>query len=258
MRLHRVIPVLLNDVDGLYKTKNFANGNYIGDPLNTIKIFNAKGVDELLLIDIGRSRDRLGPNFRLVERCVLECLVPLTYGGGIRSLSDAKTLFRIGVEKILIQSLFIENPEEVLKIANYVGTSSVSIALDVKRDEEGQFGIFNASKKAFISGSLRDYVASIEKSGAGEIVLTSVDKEGLMQGMDLELIDCVTRWTSLPVVAHGGAGDLRHLSLAIRSGASAVACGSLFVYYGMRNGVLINYIDSEALASDITKMEGGV
>jgi cyclase len=256
MKLHRVIPVLLNDGDGLYKTKKFAQPNYIGDPLNTIRIFNAKGVDELLLIDIGRSRDKLGPNFRLVERCVAECFAPLTYGGGIRSLDDAKTLFRTGIEKILIQTLHLERPQEVSAISNRFGASSVSVSLDVKCDHLGQYRIFNSARRVFVDGDLRSYVESIEKSGAGEIVLTAVDMEGAMQGMDLKLIDSVTRWTSLPVVAHGGAGSVRDFSLAIKSGASAVAAGSLFVYYTLRKGVLINYIHSETLGDDLIAISG--
>jgi cyclase len=249
MLRHRIIPVLLNTAEGLVKTEKFKDPIYIGDPLNALRIFNQKFVDEILIIDIERSKLNLGPDLKSIERYVSECFMPLGYGGGIRNLTDAKNLLKLGVEKVIIQSAALNNPNLIAEIAEYSGSQSVAVAIDVERDKKGQLNVFRSSNNSHIDVPLHAFVNDLQKKGVGEIILTSVNCEGTMSGYDLDLIRQVSRLTNVPLVAHGGAGKLQHFADAIQSGADAVAAGSLFVFYGKKRGVLINYPDYSDLES---------
>ena len=238
---HRIIPILLNDKDGLVKTRAFSNPVYIGDPINTVRIFNEKFADELLILDIGRSRNNLGPDFDLVRKITAECFMPLGYGGGIRNLEDAKELFALGIEKVILQTAAISDQGVVSKIANFTGSQSISVSIDVKNDENNVPRVYHAATRKYLDISLGNFMKIVEDNGAGEILLTSVNREGSMSGFDLKLIESVRGMTSIPLVVNGGAGSVKDLVQAINAGADAVAAGSMFVFYGSRRGVLINY-----------------
>jgi cyclase len=241
MLRNRVIPVLLHDETGLVKTREFRESVYIGDPINAVRIFNQKEVDELILLEIGRSRRGLGPDFDLVERISSECFMPLGYGGGISSLDDAKKLFAIGIEKIVLQTAAILNPKLIEKISEFSGKQSVAVSVDVYRDKDGMPKIYHASKQEKLDVPFLPYVRSLQDKGCGEIILTSIHKEGQMQGMDLDLITSAKRSITIPIIAHGGARNIDDLVHAIEAGADAIAAGSMFVFYKSRKGVLINY-----------------
>lgn len=241
MLRNRVIPILLNDKGGLVKTCKFKNPVYIGDPLNAIRIFNNKNVDELILLDIGRTRDGVSPDFELVRRVVSECFMPLGYGGGIRTLADAQKLFAFGVEKVILQTITFQNMKVLEEIANFSGNQSVSISVDVKRNRHGTPKIFNSSLGKVLDLNISKYLKDLENAGAGEIVLTAVDSEGTFGGFDLGLLSLFKDTLHVPLVVNGGAGSIEDFQTAIDFGADAVAAGSLFVFYSPRRGVLISY-----------------
>jgi cyclase len=241
MLRNRVIPILLHDKGGLVKTCKFKDPVYIGDPLNAIRIFNNKHVDELILLDIGRTRDGVSPDFELVRRVVSECFMPLGYGGGIRTLNDAQKLFSFGVEKVILQTITFDNMKVLEDIASFSGNQSVSISVDVKRDRNGAPKIYNSALGRVLDLDISEYLRSLENGGAGEIVLTSVDREGTFSGFDLELISLFKASLNIPLVVNGGAGSIEDFQTAIDFGAEAVAAGSFFVFYSSRRGVLLNY-----------------
>jgi cyclase len=253
MLRNRVIPVLLHDETGLVKTREFGESVYIGDPINAVRIFNEKEVDELILLEIGRTRRGLGPDFDLVKRISSECFMPLGYGGGIGSLDDAKQLFATGIEKIVLQTAAILNPELIEKISEFSGKQSVAVSVDVYRDKDGLPKVYHASKRKKLALPLLPYLKSLQDIGCGEIILTSVHKEGQMQGMDLEMISLARSSVTIPIVAHGGARNIDDLVKAVEAGADAIAAGSMFVFYKTRKGVLINYPAYEELEKRLGK-----
>jgi cyclase len=242
MIIPRVIPCLLLSGNGLVKTTNFANPKYVGDPINAIRIFNEKEVDELMIIDIKATYENRGPDFNLIEQLASECFMPLCYGGGIRDMNDVHTLFKLGIEKVAIQSAVFLNPSLINEIAGYYGQQAVVVSMDVKRNWLGAIKLFSHNKNINISSkNWREYVKYLENLGAGEILLNSVDKDGKMDGVDLELIAEVSKSINIPVVAIGGIGSLNDIKSAINAGASAVAAGSFFVFQGPHRAVLITY-----------------
>lgn len=249
MRSLRVIPVLLLKNNGLVKTVKFKNPVYVGDPINAIKIFNEKEVDELVFLDMEVTQKGGEPDYKLLQEFASEAFFPLAYGGGIRTLDQAKRIFRIGVEKIVLSSAAISNPSLVREIANYAGSSSVVICIDIKKTLFGAYNIFHRNGQKLENSNPFDMAKSMEGLGAGEIIVNSVDLDGTMSGYDCELIKKMSEVVSVPVVALGGAGSLNDLKLAAESGASAVAAGSFFVFFGKLKGVLITYPSTKDLDS---------
>ena len=249
MRSLRVIPVLLLKNHGLVKTVKFKNPVYVGDPINAIKIFNEKEVDELVFLDMEVTQKGGEPDYKLLQEFASEAFFPLAYGGGIRTLDQAKRIFRIGVEKIVLSSAAISNPSLVREIANYAGSSSVVICIDIKKTLFGAYNIFHRNGQKLENSNPFDMAKSMEGLGAGEIIVNSVDLDGTMSGYDCELIKKMSEVVSVPVVALGGAGSLNDLKLAAESGASAVAAGSFFVFFGKLKGVLITYPSTKDLDS---------
>jgi imidazole glycerol-phosphate synthase subunit HisF len=237
----RIIPILLHDKRGLVKTRGFKNPVYIGDPINSIRIFNEKYVDELVFLDIGRTRDGLGPDLDLVSRIAQECFMPLGYGGGIRNLQDAKDLFSCGVEKVILQNAALKNLKLVAEIAEFGGSQSIAISLDFKRRAREKYELFTQNSGVDKNLSLETILLDLQKHGAGEVIITSVDHEGSMSGYDLELIRKIRSLVSIPIVANGGAGKLTDFEQVFDAGADAAAAGSMFVFIGKLRGVLINY-----------------
>ena len=228
----RVIPCLLLRNLGLVKTVKFKNPKYLGDPINIIKIFNDKEVDELFFLDITATVENRKPPFNLIAQVASECFMPLCYGGGVRSLEDMKVLFSLGVEKVSVNSYAVEHPTFVKAASDLFGSQSIIISMDVKTNRLGKYEVFTYSGKKATSLDPVKFALQMEKQGAGEILLNSIDRDGMMQGYELELIRRVSGAVSIPVVACGGAGRVQHLGEAVeKGGASAAAAGSLFVFF---------------------------
>ncbi|RDB42164.1 imidazole glycerol phosphate synthase cyclase subunit [Halomonas sp. DQ26W] len=241
MLSHRVIPTLLLSKGGLVKTTKFKQPKYVGDPVNAIRIFNEKEVDELVVLDIDASREGREPDYDAIAEFASECFMPLAYGGGIRTVKQARTLFSLGLEKVVLQTAILDNTELISDIAQRFGSQSVIASVDIKRDWRGRAKIWSAAKRKKLDPPWLDKLQEFVDAGAGEILLNSVDRDGTQQGYDNELIATAAKALSVPVIALGGAGKLEHLASVVESGASAVAAGSLFVFQGPHRAVLISY-----------------
>jgi imidazole glycerol-phosphate synthase subunit HisF len=238
----RIIPCLLVQDKGLVKTVGFKDPKYVGDPINAVRIFNEKEVDELMVLDIDATRDNREPDFKMIENLAAECRMPLCYGGGVKTVEQAQRIFELGVEKIAISSVAIENPDIVAKIAKRVGNQSVIIVLDVKKNFWGKYEVFTHNGKKNTNKSPMELAKQFEQLGAGEIVINSIDNDGVMKGYDMNLIDKVRESITLPMSVLGGAGSLKDIAqLIAKHGIIGAAAGSLFVFKGVYKAVLINY-----------------
>lgn len=241
MLKHRVIPCLLLRNGGLVKTMKFNNPKYVGDPINAIRIFNDKEVDEIIVLDIMASREKKEPNYALIEQFAGECFMPLCYGGGIRTVEQATLLFSLGVEKVCLQTAALDDMDIITQIADKFGNQSVLISIDVKKNWMGKYQIYSATSRQLLPHSLMVFLQKAVAAGAGEVVLNAVDRDGMMQGMDIRLIHDASAAISVPLIAVGGAGSLNDIKAAIDSGASAVSAGAFFVFQGPHRAVLITY-----------------
>lgn len=238
----RVIPVLLLQDGGLVKTKQFSSPTYIGDPVNAIRIFNDKEVDELVFLDIDASKANRPPDFDLLAEIASECFMPLGYGGGVSSMEHVERLFKIGLEKIIFNSVSFKNPNLITEVSKSVGNQSVVVSIDVTTNWRGKKKLYSHSEKKHYDENIVEFAKKMESLGAGEIILNSVKRDGIMGGYDIELIKEVSNNISIPLVACGGAGSLRDIKSVINNGdASAAAAGSFFVFHGPHKAVLINY-----------------
>jgi len=243
----RITPCLLVHKKGLVKTVGFEDPKYVGDPINAVKIFNEKEVDELIVIDIDATVEGRGPDFNLIKNIAIESRMPLCYGGGITTVEQAKKIISLGVEKIAISSAAIYNTNLLKDIGIAIGTQSVVVVLDVKK--KGIFGnyeIYTHNGKKNSKYKLKDYLTILNEIGIGEIVVNSIDEDGKMKGYDFKLFDFVRDLTNMPMTILGGAGSLEDISNAIRRYKTiGVAAGSLFVFKGKYKAVLINYPDRQ-------------
>ncbi len=238
----RVIPSLLIRNGGLVKTVKFADARYVGDPINAIKIFNEKEVDELAVIDIDASRQHRPPDYEMLLRINKEAFMPLAYGGGIKTLEEIQKILNIGYEKVIINSKALDDPPFVTEAAKECGNQSVVVCIDVKKNLLGQHRVYDHIRRKVRDIKVRDYAQQMEKNGAGEILLYSVDRDGTFSGYDLHILKEVTSAVSVPVIALGGAGKIEDFADAVKKGgASAVSAGSLFVFHGPHRAVLITY-----------------
>jgi cyclase len=248
----RVIPCLSLKDGGLVKTRRFRDPVYVGDPINAMRIFNDKQADEVFLLDIAATVSGREPDFAAIEEIVAEAFVPIGYGGGITSLEQAARILEIGVEKIVVNSAIHAKPDLVPQLAQHFGAQAVVASIDVKAK---MFGGREVVTQAGRQATGHDPVAvatSLARSGAGEILLTSVDRDGMREGYDLDLIRAIAGAVDVPVIACGGAGRVEHFAAAIHAGAAAVAAGSLFVHHGPHRAVLISYPERAALDSLLT------
>jgi imidazole glycerol-phosphate synthase subunit HisF len=242
----RVIPCLLLRGYGLVKTRKFKDAVYIGDPINAVRIFSEKEVDEIIVLDIDASREGHEPNYDLITQIAGECFMPMAYGGGVSTLDQVRRLIRSGVEKVVINSAAIESAKIITESADIFGSQAVVAAVDVRRTLLGGYKVVAKSATVESRLKLEEHLQQLQAAGAGEILINSVDRDGTMAGYDLELLRIVSRNVSVPVVACGGAGTVEHLKQAItEGGVSAVAAGSMFVFHGRHRAVLINYPDEK-------------
>lgn len=241
MLKHRVIPCLLLQNGGLVKTQKFANPKYVGDPINAIRIFNEKEVDELLVLDIEASKANLEPNYDLIEQFAGECFMPLAYGGGIASVDQARRLFSIGVEKVAVQTKVLTNMDLVTDIASRYGNQSVVVAIDIKKNLLGRHKLYSCATGKIVDRDWLEFIKTAVDAGAGEILINAVDRDGTLSGMDIPLIEKAVSVCSVPLIAVGGVGCLADIRAAVKAGASAVAAGAFFVYHGPHRAVLITY-----------------
>jgi cyclase len=251
----RVIPVLLLLDKGLVKTIRFENPTYIGDPINAVHIFNEKEVDELIFLDITSAKRSNTPDvhklydipFDLVRNISEECSMPLAFGGGVRTIGDIQQILATGVEKVVLNSSAVENSKLISSAAERFGNQSIVVSIDVKRKTNGMYEVFSHGGKKQTGLDPVTHARNVVSHGAGEILINTIDRDGTMQGYDLDLIHRVASALTVPVIACGGAGNPGHFSDAISAGASAVAAGSMFVFHGRRRAVLISYPDRSEL-----------
>lgn len=238
----RVIPALLLKGQGLVKTVKFKEPKYLGDPINIVRIFNDKEVDELVLLDITATPEKRGPQFDLLKNIASEAFIPLAYGGGIRSMDDVRKLLSIGIEKLIMNTSAVETPSLVREVADHAGSQAAVVSMDVKKNFLGKYEVFTHCGQKKTGLDPVKHAIEMERMGVGEIIINSIDRDGTMQGYDVDIIRKVADAVRVPVVACGGAGNLSHISEAIKQGhASAAAAGSIFVFQGPLRGVLISY-----------------
>lgn len=236
----RMIPVLLLSGRGLYKTVRFGERTYLGDPLNIARIFNEKEVDELCLLDIDAARQGRPPDFDYIRQFAEECFMPVSYGGGLRSVEDCRRVIASGFEKVVINTALAEAMDLASDVAAVFGAQAVVGSLDA-RAHDGGWRVWTQGASRDTGSEAADYARRLEAAGVGEILLNAVDRDGTQAGYDLDLVRHVARAVSVPVIACGGARDLDDLVEAVvAAGAAAAAAGSLFVFYGRRRAVLIN------------------
>ncbi|WP_333845691.1 AglZ/HisF2 family acetamidino modification protein [Limnohabitans sp.] len=239
----RIIPCLLIHNGGLVKTVGFGASKYIGDPLNAVRIFNEKEVDELMVVDINASRYGREPDYKLIANLALECRMPLSYGGGVKTVEHFDRIIGLGVEKVAVSSAAVEDPELISRAAARVGSQSVVTVIDVKKARlfrKYEVVTLNATRRTGLDPAA--FAAEMQRLGAGEIVLNSVDRDGEMKGYDFDLIDSVRNSISTPLTVLGGAGSLEDIrGLVSRYGIIGAAAGSLFVFKGKYRAVLISY-----------------
>jgi cyclase len=239
----RLIPCLLVHKGGLVKTVKFGEPKYVGDPINAVRIFNEKEVDELVVLDIDATTKGIEPDYQMISHLATECRMPLCYGGGVRTVTQIEKIVSLGVEKVAISSAAVESPSLISDAASRVGSQSIVVVIDVKRS-----GLLRRYEVVTRNGSCRtglhpvEFARSIAELGAGEIVVNSVDRDGEMKGYDLELVESIRQAVNLPLTVLGGAGNLGDVKdLFEKYGIVGAAAGSLFVFKGKYRAVLINY-----------------
>ena len=238
----RVMPCLLLKGAGLVKTVRFKDPKYIGDPRNAVKIFNEREVDELVLFDITATVENKPPQYALLEEIVGEAFMPVSYGGGLRSVQDIQRLLAVGIEKAVISTQSVENPHLIEEAAAQFGSSTISVCIDVKRSVLGRYEVRTRRGTNNAAVDPVTHARKMEALGVGEIIVNSIDRDGTMAGYDLPLLRSVTAAVGVPVVASGGAGTIEHFAEAVTTAhVSAVAAGSMFVYRGKHRAVLINF-----------------
>lgn len=245
----RIIPCLQLIDQSLVKTIQFNKYSYIGDPINTVRIFNELEVDELCFLDIRATVEKRQPNLKILSEIANECFMPLSYGGGVRDAETAKKILSIGFEKIVINTAAFTDPTLITKIAEHSGKQSVIGSIDIKKSLLGKYQVYihDGTKKTDLDSV--GWAQKLESLGAGELLVTAIDRDGTWKGFDIELTKMISAAVSIPVIANGGAGKIEHIGQVVHeSNASAVALGSMVVYQNKDMGVLVNFPDRGKLA----------
>jgi len=241
MRCTRIIPCLLLKGCGLVKTVKFKNPKYVGDPINAVRIFNDKEVDELVFLDISASSEGRDPPYEVIRDIAGECFMPVSYGGGISTILQMKRILNSGVEKVVINSAVVRNPTLIRAAADCFGSQSIVVSIDAKKKWTGKYEVCTHAGMQGTGMDPVEWAHIVEHEGAGEIMLNAIDRDGTMAGFDDKLISNVSHALNIPVIAVGGAGHVEHFDSAVRAGASAVSAGSMFVFQGPHRAVLISY-----------------
>jgi cyclase len=244
----RIIPCLQLINESLVKTVKFNKYGYIGDPVNTVRIFNELEVDELCFLDIRATKENRSPNFNILKEIADECFMPLSYGGGIKDAETAKKILSIGFEKIILNTVAYDSPNIVSDIAKYSGNQSVIGSIDIKKNIFGNYSIYtnNGTKKRSLDPLI--WAKQLEDLGAGELLITSIDRDGTWSGYEIDLLCKISTSVNIPVIANGGAGSINDIIEVVnKSKVSAVALGSLVVYQAKGLGVLVNFPNKNLL-----------
>lgn len=242
----RIIASLLIQDNGLVKTTKFKEPRYLGDPMNAVRIFNEKEVDELAVFDISATVNGKRPNFKMIENFAEECRMPLCYGGGITKVEEAQQIFSLGVEKIALSAAAFKNPELITELSNKVGAQSVVVVLDIKKKFLGGYDVYTHNGTKIVGKNPFELIQKFQELGAGEIVINNIDEDGMMKGYDLSFVEKARKSTTLPMTVLGGAGSLEDIGKLIEKfGIIGAAAGSRFVYKGKLKGVLINYPNND-------------
>lgn len=242
----RIIPCLLFRGGGLVKTVRFGEHKYVGDPINAVRIFNEKEVDELMFLDIDATTAQREPDYRLIENLAAESRMPLSYGGGVKTVDQARKIIGLGIEKVALSAAAVANPALVAQIAEELGAQSVVVVVDVKRLRNGRYEVFTHNGRVASGRMLEEFIVEVQEANAGEIVVNSIDNDGCMKGYDLEAARAARKVTKVPLTVLGGAGTLADLRALISEfGVVGAAAGSLFVFKGAYKAVLINYPSHE-------------
>ena len=252
MKRIRVIPVLLIKDNGLVKSVQFKKHKYVGDPINAVKIFNDKEVDELAILDISATAHNRPPNIERIAEIGSEAFMPVSYGGGITSFSQVKEILFNGIEKVVINKSAHTHPELITKISDAYGSQSMVVSIDVKKNWLGKYKVFTENGSVNTDQDPVQFAKKCEALGAGEILLNSIDRDGTYKGYDTELLKAVSSSVTIPVVVCGGASDIQDFRKAVtEGGASAVSAGSMFVFQRPHNAVLISYPSQQALKEEL-------
>lgn len=251
MKRVRIIPVLTVDNEQLVKTIKFKKPNYIGDPINAVKIFNEKEVDEIVLLDITATKQNREPNYSKIEEIASEAFMPFAYGGGVKSLNQIEKLFKLGIEKVVLNSVVESDLSLISSAANIYGSQSIVVSVDVKTNILNKMSAYTQSGTKKVKKELFSYLKNIEQAGAGELFINFIDNDGTYAGYNNSFISKIANHLSIPIVACGGASKVQDFLTVIKAGASAVAAGSLFVYTGKTKGILINYPNQKTLQEEI-------
>jgi cyclase len=245
----RVIPCLLLRNGGLVKTFQFDKPKYVGDPINAVRIFNEKEVDEIVILDITATPEKREPNFELIKDLASQAFMPLAYGGGITTIQQIEKLFSIGIEKVVLDTIVSTNPNLIKQASDIAGSSSVVVCMDVKSKLFGKPTVFNHAGKVDTKQDPIQFAQKMQELGAGELIFNSIDRDGMQKGYDLPMIEKIAKAIDIPLVALGGAATLEDFRKAVDHGASAVAAGSMFVFHGKHKAVLITYPEYKKLES---------
>ncbi|MCY1151252.1 MAG: AglZ/HisF2 family acetamidino modification protein [Sphaerochaetaceae bacterium] len=253
----RIIPCLTMINRGLVKTVKFKNPRYLGDPINTVKIFNGKYVDELCILDITASKEKKSPDFEYLKEIASEAFMPLSYGGGITSIDEIEKLFYMGYEKVILNTSIINNPKLIKEAVRIAGSQSIVASIDIKKDLLSKYNCYISDGQIRIKESPQELVKKVEDLGVGEILINSISNDGMMKGYDVELVNLISTSVQIPVIACGGAKDIYDIKKVLEDGsAHAAAAGSMFFYYGKQKAVLITVPSEEELFNfDIYKKE---
>ncbi|EGR1913065.1 AglZ/HisF2 family acetamidino modification protein [Vibrio cholerae] len=244
----RVSPCLLIHNKGLVKTVKFKDPKYVGDPINAVKIFNEKEVDELIVLDIDATVENKLPDYQMIKYLANESRMPLCYGGGIKTAQQAQEIIKLGVEKVAISSEALSNPAVLSEMADIIGKQSIAVVLDVKKNLLGCYEIYTHNGKKKVKKKFEQVISELEEVGIGELVINSIDQDGMMKGYDMKLAEKVRDLTSVPLTILGGAGSTEDiLKLVEKFKVIGASAGSLFVFKGVYKAVLINYLAQDAL-----------
>jgi len=248
----RVIPCLQLIDQSLVKTVRFNEYGYIGDPVNTVRIFNELEVDELCFLDIRASIENRGPNLSILKEISNECFMPLSYGGGLKNFETAKKIFSIGFEKVVVNTQGYRNPQFITQLSEHFGSQAIIGSIDIKKALFGGYQVFVNDGQEKTKLDPVEWAVKLESLGAGELLITSMDRDGTWEGFDIEIIKKIANTVNIPVIASGGAGSLQHIGDVVKKGnVSAVAVGSLVVYQKKGMGVLVNFPDKKNLARSL-------